>query len=234
MSEALDRFEEVAQDYDSFVEKIPKYERITETLKEVLEQLNRTYSPRRVAELGIGTGDFARWVLEQFEPEFLEGIDGAESMIEQCRSRLEDVRGEVVLKCTSFEDWTPDQDNFDWIYSNLSIHHLRDLEKRDLYRRIHEALSESGVFLLSDLVRIPENRADLYRDVYWKRLAELGFDESDIRQRWERHKENDVPSDLRAKLRWLKEIGFGTVECLWKDFNRAIVLASKKSLEQRT
>lgn len=227
MNQVLERFDAIADDYDSFTEKIPKYDRILETLVEILDQLNRERSPERVADLGVGAGNLAELVLERYKPTFFYGVDGVESMIRQTRSRLTDVKDtRVELECTTFETWKPDR-SYDWIYSNLSIHHLFDSEKRNLYGRVAESLSDGGTFLLSDLVRPPGKRSELYEQVYRARLSALGFDEDEIDRRWQRHRENDVPGELRATLRWLRELGFGTVECVWKDFNRAIILASK-------
>lgn len=226
MNQVLDRFETVADDYETFTRKIPKYDRIVGTLIEVLDQLNREDTPDRIADLGVGAGNLAELVIERYGPTFFSGIDGAESMIQETRSRLTDSGGtDVELECTTFESWSPER-SYDWIYSNLSIHHLFDFEKRSLYNRVNQSLGNDGAFLLSDLFRTPEKRSDLYEGVYRERLSSLGFNEDEINKRWERHLENDVPGELRATLRWLREIGFGTVECVWKDFNRAIILAT--------
>lgn len=228
MTQVLDRFEEIADDYDTFTDKIPKYDRIVGTLLEVLDQLNREKSPRRVLDLGVGAGNITELVVRRYGPDLLHGVDAVESMLEQCHKRLADVDGtQVELSCEAFEDWKPTR-SFDWIYSNLSIHHLFDSEKRSLYGRIHEGLADDGIFLLSDLVRTPGKRSELYERIYRERLSALGFEAPEIDNRWEQHKRNDVPAELRATLRWLRELGFGTVECVWKDFNRAIILASKE------
>lgn len=227
MNQVLERFDAVAEDYRSFTDKIPKYDRILETIVEVFDQLNRERTPRRVADLGVGAGTLAEVVLDRYDPAVFHGVDGVKSMIEQTRSRLgEPGETEVHLEQTTFETWEPDG-SYDWIYSNLSIHHLFDSEKRSLYGRVNNALTEGGTFLLSDLVRTPGKRSELYEAVYRDRLSDLGFTDEEIDERLRRHHENDVPGELRATLRWLRELGFGTVECVWKDFNRAIILASK-------
>lgn len=228
MTQVLDRFEEVADDYESFVQQIPKYDRIVETLVEVLDQLNRESNPETVVDVGVGTGNLAEVVIERFAPDAFHGVDGVEAMIEQARVRLDSISStDVTFECTAFETWQPDG-AYDWVYSNLSIHHLHDFEKRDLFDRIQRALTPEGTFLISDLVRIPGKRSEFYETIYRERLSSLGYGDAEIQNRWEQHEEHDIPSELRATLRWLREAGFGTVECVWKDFNRAIILASKR------
>lgn len=228
MTDPLERFEDVADDYESFVEKIPKYDRIRETIVEVLQQWNREGTPEAVAEIGVGTGGLARFVLERFAPDVFHGVDGALAMLEQAEEQLESFdRPRVELEHLDFRNWSPSRP-YDWVYSNLSIHHLHDLEKRDLFNRIHGGLGPSGRFLLSDLVRIPDKQRELYKRIYWNRLESLGYEETEIEERWKQHRTNDVPADLRATLRWLREAGFGLVECVWKDFNRAIIIAMKQ------
>ncbi|MFB6344809.1 MAG: trans-aconitate 2-methyltransferase [bacterium] len=227
MEQDLQRFQAAAGEYDSFLEMIPKYDRIVELMVEVFDQWHREKSPDRVAEIGIGTAQLTKVVVDRYEPVQFYGIDGTASMIDQAKSNLGSVGDDSIqLEQVMFEDWSPPRD-VDWVYSNLSIHHLVDLEKRDLYERIFGALNRGGKFLLSDLVRIPDEQFDLYKNLYWDRLTALGFSENDIQDRWEQHRTHDDPADLRATFRWLREIGFTGVECVWKDFNRAIIVASK-------
>jgi tRNA (cmo5U34)-methyltransferase len=228
MSNTLNRFDEVSDDYDDFIEAIPKYGEMIGTMMEVLSERFGNRSPGEILELGVGTGTFASQLVESLGPNRFIGIDAVKSMLEQSREQLANSRvsTEIVLRQSRFESWEP-HEKFDCVYSSLSIHHMADLEKKALYSRIHEALKPGGMFLLCDLVKVTGSRKQLYRSLYRRRLTSMGFDESSVRERWEQHETHDRPAGLRPTLRWLREVGFGTVECVWKDLNRAIILTLK-------
>jgi tRNA (cmo5U34)-methyltransferase len=228
VANTLDRFEEVAGDYDGFTEAIPKYSEMMDVMMEVLLERFANSSPETVVELGIGTGTFASELVEIVRPNRFVGVDAVGSMLERSREQFEDRSDvtDILLQQSRFETWEP-EGSLDCVYSSLSIHHMADLEKKALYSRIHDALKPGGLFLLCDLVKVTGSRKKLYRSIYRQRLKSMGFDKSTIRERWEQHENHDRPAGLRPTLRWFREIGFSTVECVWKDLNRAIILTFK-------
>jgi len=229
MTESLQRFEELSEEYDDFRRAIPKYDEMNEIMLEIFSQWSGPESPGTICELGVGTGQFAQTLINRFQPEYFCGLDGATEMVRQSRENLEECSPEVELqvRTSRFEQWNPSH-SYDWIYSSLSIHHLSDLEKRGLFDRIHGALSENGLFVLCDLVGVSPDREAMIRELYQKRLEKLDYSRDEIDERWEQHKQHDRPAALRAMLRWLRATGFGTVECVWKDLNRVILMCGRK------
>jgi tRNA (cmo5U34)-methyltransferase len=112
---------------------------------------------RRVLELGTGTGETTRLVLERHPDATVLGLDGSRPMLAHARSRLPADR--VELRRARFEDPLPDGP-FDLVVSAFAIHHLDGPGKADLFRRIAAVLAPGGRFVMADVI-VPDDPADV-------------------------------------------------------------------------
>lgn len=105
-----------------------------------------TSAPRRVLDLGIGTGETSRRLLERFPDAEITGVDSSPEMVFRARELGVDVRlGRI-------EDPLPDGP-WDLVIAVLSVHHLSAEGKRDLFRRVRE---QSDELVLGDVVTAAE------------------------------------------------------------------------------
>jgi tRNA threonylcarbamoyl adenosine modification protein (Sua5/YciO/YrdC/YwlC family) len=155
---------------------------------------------RRVLELGTGTGETARRLLERHPDAFLVGVDESATMLAAARGALPAQR--VSLVVGAIEDALPDGP-FDLVASALCVHHLEGELKRHLFERVRAALAPGGRFVLGDVV-VPVDPADAVTS-----LTE-GFDH---------------PSTLDDQLRWLREAGFAATRVVWAHRDLAVVVA---------
>jgi tRNA (cmo5U34)-methyltransferase len=152
----------------------------------------RGAAAKRILELGTGTGETARRVLEHHREAVFVGIDASDPMLEQARLALP-ASSELLVR--RLQDPLP-EGPFDLVFSGLAVHHLHSGEKADLFRRIAGSLRPAGRFVLGDVV-IPERKEDAITP-----LTE-GF---------------DLPDRLEDQLEWLTSAGFEpSVEWAWKD-----------------
>jgi tRNA (cmo5U34)-methyltransferase len=107
--------------------------------------------PGRVLELGIGTGETTRRLLERYPDAEVTGLDASAEMAFRARELGIDVR------LARMEDPLPDGP-WDLVISVLSVQNLRDEQKRDLFRRVRE---QSRGFVLGDVVEDDELVASL-------------------------------------------------------------------------
>jgi tRNA (cmo5U34)-methyltransferase len=131
-----------------------------------------------ILELGTGTGETARAVLDKHPQAHLTTIDGSPRMVRLARENLPANRVHVVLGL--LEDPLP-SGPFDLVVSALAVHHLEGEGKADLYRRVAAVLAPAGRFVLADVVK-PVNPS--YVDP-----------------------EMDHPSTLDENLAWLEAAG---------------------------
>lgn len=179
---------------DEIREDVPAYDELQEILVAVSGD-----GPRRILELGTGTGTTAALLLRRHPEATLVGIDASAAMLEAARARLPADR--IELRKGRLEDELP-SGPFDLVASALCVHHLDADQKADLFRRVRERLLPRGRFVLADLV-VPEDPAHATTPMT------PGFDK---------------PSPLDDQLRWLTEAGLA-VRHVWEHRDLAVVAA---------
>jgi tRNA (cmo5U34)-methyltransferase len=136
----------------------------------------------RILELGTGTGETARRVLDLHPQAHLVGLDASAAMLELARAALPADRVTLVLGDLAAP--LPDG-RFDLVVSALCVHHLDGPGKEDLFRRIAAVLAPGGRLVLADVV-VPLDPAD----------AVTPLDPA-----------HDRPSSALDQLRWLAAAG---------------------------
>jgi tRNA (cmo5U34)-methyltransferase len=157
---------------------------------------------RRILDLGTGTGETARRLLERHKEALLIGIDENERMLAVAGSQLPAER--VELRVGRIEEPLPDG-TFDLVTSALCVHHLDGAGKAELFRRVHDALVPGGLFVLGDVV-VPVDAADATTPLT------PGYDR---------------PSPLDDQLGWLVDAGFEP-SVAWQNGDLAVVAARRK------
>lgn len=180
--------------YDHEVRRdVPGYERLQRELVEASGD-----GARRILELGTGTGETARRLLERHPRASLVGLDESEPMLGYARGPLPGDRVELLAR--RIQDELPGGP-FDLVASAMAVHHLDGAEKRDLFRRVRGLLSPGGRFVLADVV-IPQDPADA-------RVPQTpGFDK---------------PSTVADQVTWLENAGFA-VEVTWIHGELAVIV----------
>lgn len=110
--------------------------------------------PARALDLGIGTGETSRRLLEAYPEAEVTGLDSSPEMVFRAREMGIDVR------LARMEDPLPDGP-WDLVIAVLSVHHLDGERKRDLFRRVRE---QSAALVLGDIVRSPDPVAPIDPD----------------------------------------------------------------------
>jgi tRNA (cmo5U34)-methyltransferase len=176
---------------------VPAFDR----LQDAVAQASGT-GARRILELGTGTGETARRLLERHAEATLLGIDESVGMLESARRVLPPER--VELRVSRLEDPLPDGP-FDLVVSALCVHHLPGAEKAELFKRIAAARTAGGRFVLADVV-VPEDPADANTPLT------PGYDH---------------PSPLADQLHWLHEAGF-EARVTWSERDLGVVAADAR------
>jgi tRNA (cmo5U34)-methyltransferase len=117
--------------------EVPRFDELQEAAIDAIP-----FQPDRVLELGVGTGETTRRLLDRYPGASVIGLDASPEMAFRAR----DLGIEVRL--ARIEDPLPDGP-WDLVISALAVHHLTDERKRELFRRVRET---ARALVLADVV----------------------------------------------------------------------------------
>lgn len=178
-----------------------------------------------VLDIGAGTGLLASLILEKFPQAKITLIDLSEKMLDVARERFgaNPNLTYIVQDYTKYEFREP----FDLIVSSLSIHHLTDEEKRQLYRKAFSGLKKDGVFINADQVLGGTPFLEsLYKRDWYGKVENSGLTAGELQAAYERTKVDKMAA-LDDQIAWLKESGFKDVDCIYKYFNFVVLYGRK-------
>ncbi len=179
----------------------------------------------RILDLGAGTGLLSFFYLRHFPQAEYVLVDVAHEMLAVARERFDGMRN-VRCLAGDYSRELPDG-NFDLIVSALSIHHLEDASKQDLFRRIYDKLSDGGLFVNYDQFCADTPEMTEWFDSYWiAQLHKNGLSEAEL-SRWEERRMLDCECSVPAEIAMLKNSGFPHVNCLYAQLKFCVIAAKK-------
>lgn len=197
---------EYALNYLARVDSIPHRTEGEAALLEIVPS-----SARRILDLGTGNGRLLVLLkIERPDAQFV-ALDFSPPMLEAVRKRFEaDKNVEVVEH--NMDEPLPQIGMFDAIVSSFAIHHLTDERKHSLYTETFERLEPGGIFCNLEHVASPTPH------LHVQYIRATGLTSEDPANRL---------LDLETQLRWLREIGFTDVDCMWKWREFALLAGTK-------
>ena len=106
--------------------RIPRYDELQEQAVAAIP-----FPPERVLELGMGTGETTRRLIDAYPQAWVVGLDASPDMVFRARQTYDDVQ------LARMEDPLPDGP-WDLVISVLSVNDLTDEQKKSLFRRLKE------------------------------------------------------------------------------------------------
>jgi|SRR5215203_1836559 len=139
--------------------EVPRYDELQEQAIAAIP-----FAPKRVLELGMGTGETTRRLIEAYPEAWVIGLDASADMVFRARTMYDDVQ------LARMEDPLP-EGPWDLVIGVLSIHHLTSDQKKNLFRQVR---TQARAFVIGDIVKagsqiapvdpaydFPETAADL-------------------------------------------------------------------------
>jgi tRNA (cmo5U34)-methyltransferase len=177
--------------------EVPSYDELQDAVAEATAGIHA----ERVLELGVGTGQTSRRVLDLHPKAKLVGIDESAEMLAAATAEA----AGADLRVGRLQDSRPEGD-FDLVVSALAVHHLDGAGKADLFARVADRLRPGGRFVLGDVV-VPDDPADAVTPidgVY------------------------DQPSTVDDQVWWLAAAGLHA-EVVWARQDLAVIIADSPS-----
>ena len=219
-----EQFNLIAKEYDVNRKKfIPcfddYYENTTKLIASCID------APKRVLDLGAGTGLLTYYWFKECKTAEYVLVDIAEEMLDVSKKRfagLYNVSHRVM-------DYTKQLPNgkFDAIISALSIHHLDDRQKNELFCRIYESLPAGGIFVNYDQFCAGTTMMNRWFDSYWeKQLYTSGLTDRDI-ELWKERRKLDRECSVEKEVEMLHQCTFADVKCLYSYHKFSVIIAIK-------
>jgi tRNA (cmo5U34)-methyltransferase len=206
MADALGEWSEPERVAEYLSREIPHRAIAEKMLMEALPE-----QVERFLDLGTGDGRLLAAIRERHPGAKAVGFDASEPMLARAAERF---GGDPLVELRPHDLNRPlgDAEPADAVVSGLAIHHLADKRKRELFGEIHALLTPGGVFANLDLVSAASLR------LHERFRREIGRTEDDP---------SDRLADLSEQVGWLREVGFGEVDCHFKWLELALVVAVK-------
>ena len=198
-----------------------------------------------VVELGCGEGVLAAAVLDAYPRASVLALDGSASMLQETSARLQRFGGRARLGefDLASPEWRGRMAGADAVVSSLAIHHLSGEGKRRLFEDAARETTERAAMLIVDVVEPARDEAWRYHADVYDMAAELkSRDQTGSGDLYERLGEEEwnffrfpdpgeMPSPLFDQLAWLREAGFGSVDCFWLLAGHAVYGGFKSGAE---
>ncbi len=168
----------------------------------------------RVIDLGCGTGNIARAVLEKYPRASVLCFDLSEKMIELARAKLKNYKN-VEYRIGDIRDFRFPA-KLDAVISSLVLHHVQGEGKLRLFRRIYNSLAKGGVFYNADIIQGSSRKLqDVYREK-WINFMRKQCTPAEIRRTLKNHRREDRPAVLMKELAELSRAGFRELDVVYK------------------
>lgn len=202
----------------------PRKARMFEVMLDTLQAL--LPSGGRVLEFGAGSGDFTKVLLDSGFFSHIEATDGAEEMLALARSEI--TAPQVSFRLLDFTQSWEAPEPLDAIVSSMALHHAPD--KLFSFQQAFEALRPGGVLVIGD--HIAGVTPQTHRLISLERARVKQVPEGQVPDWIEQDTQvqaaqGNICEPLDVYLNVLQQAGFLHVDCLWRDYWMAVVLAVK-------
>jgi tRNA (cmo5U34)-methyltransferase len=200
---------------------------------DLMSQLIRPFvkSGSRILDIGAGTGNLSRTILEKIGGIHATLLDFSGNMLDEAPNVLASFKGMFDIINADFMTYDIGAGHYNAAVSSFAIHHLReDREYLALYKKIFESLSEPGIFACCDVVAGSTTEISELNEEEWTRyLRSRDFKEADITKILSNYKIEDSPISLSKHTELLGKAGFDTTDVIWKKANFGIYVGIKTS-----
>ena len=183
----------------------------------------------RILDLGAGTGNLSRRVLQAFPDCYVTLVDFSQNMLNGAPRVLAGFEGRYELRLQDM--WSIDfqEDAFDAVVASFALHHGRgESVYKNLYRNIFGWLKRPGVFACCDVVEGDVQSLTEINEAGWRQfLVRENFSPADIERLFANYHREDSPLSLKQHLSLLTQVGFAAVDVLWKQFNFGVYVGIK-------
>ena len=186
---------------------------------------NKNHTHESVLDLGAGTGLLSQFWIHHYPAAEFVLVDIAYEMLDVARKRFSSMDN-VTYQVLNYMSELPGG-KFDVVISALSIHHLDDKDKQNLFMKIYDLLPSGGLFVNYDQFCAGHPEMDQWINSYWEnQLAHSGLSNHDIAL-WRERKKLDHECSVEQETAMLEKCGFKIVKCVYSYLKFSVIIAVK-------
>jgi len=221
--EIKSKFGAIAQEYDNQRKLlIPCFDDFYTC---IVDSIAYSTKHSHILDIGAGTGLLTSFIYHVYSGSHYTLIDISEEMINQAKKRFTGL-GNFDYIIADYSNYKFNK-KFDVVVSALSIHHIENKEKEELFQKIFDILESGGIFINGDqfLSRSPSIEESIQNK--WKlRIFNSGLSKKEIDGAYARMK-MDKPATVEKNIEWLERAGFINADLLYKYYPFGVVCAAK-------
>jgi len=212
---------------------IPNHEAQIEIICDLVPPQSTNFT---IMDLGCGEGALSRALLKRFPGCSVIGFDDTETNLLKAKLGLKEFRERFLAKEFDLKskDWRKPGVRMHTVVSSLTIHHLGDSQKQELFNDVYKIISPGGAFIIADVIQPAGTTSRRLAAKRWdaavkQRAIELdGNEEAFLRfssDEWNLFRspsEENHLSTLLEQLVWLIKAGFKQVDVYWMKAGHAI------------
>jgi tRNA (cmo5U34)-methyltransferase len=220
---------QVAQVFDDMVSRsVPFYDEMQRMTTEIASQFAR--EDTNLYDLGCATGTTLA-LLDPVLPEKVRfvGIDNAQSMLQQARTKLNllDSGRTVTLVCADLHD-RPRIENASTVIMTLTLQFVRPLHRERIIREIFQGMNDQGCLIIFEKLILPDSLLNrLFIEFYYEMKRRNGYSDVEIAKKREALENVLVPYRVEENVSLLRDAGFRHVDEFFRWYNFCGLLAVK-------
>lgn len=181
--------------------------------------------PQKILDLGAGTGLLSAFWLQHFPKAEYILVDIADEMLEVAKERFDGLKN-ISYQNLDYSKELPNSD-FDTIISALSIHHLEDQIKSELFECIYNKLPTGGIFVNYDQFCADSPKMNEWFDTFWENhLKNSGLSDADIKL-WLERRKLDKECSAESEIEMLRKYNFSEVKLIYSSQKFSVIVAIK-------
>ncbi|HAG16655.1 MAG TPA: hypothetical protein DCG69_09055 [Bacteroidales bacterium] len=207
-------YDQISSGYTKMLERlVPRY---SEMLWMILDYIPKEMNPKRIVDLGSGTGNLTEVMVMQYPDAELIAVDLSSVILEESAKRLKKYTAIRYLN-SDFNTLDFEPNSVDLVVSTIALHHLTDEQKQKLIRKIYSWLTKDGVFIFGDQFSGSTTLRYQQHMKNWKLEAEQKNIPESEWALWMDHQErHDYHTTIENYYSWCKEAGFENSDVVWK------------------
>lgn len=219
-----ERFNQGAESYDARRRLlIPCFDDFYNTGISLLAAINDSFDS--ILDLGAGTGLLTQYLYSRYPDAQITLVDVSDKMLEVARRRFAGLNNFNYIISDYSEQLPPGQ--FSLIASALSIHHLENDSKKNLYTGVYSKLEDGGCFINFDQFNASSDLINRHYEELWFKYVSKSIYKDEDRDLWFQRRELDRENTIDQTILLLKQAGFRTVECVYSYMKFGVVIALK-------